>query len=129
MNMIKVRALDLAGAQLDYAVAITLGYNAEILQSDRGPWCHREQNIVSAILRGPFFPSTEWADGGPIIQDARIMVVPHLVFDAPSACWRAMKHGFESQGDTPLIAAMRCFVLSKQPTFVPQHAVLVEVPA
>ncbi len=65
-------------------------------------------------------PSTNWVQGGPIIERERIQVSP--VIDTPDDGWTAHKHdhlfledGTEcfSRGDTPLIAAMRCYVASK----------------
>lgn len=58
-----------------------------------------------------FQPSTEWAQGGPIIERERIEI---------GACgdqWRAVMHleneSMFADGPTPLIAAMRCYIASK----------------
>lgn len=70
----------------------------------------------------PIFPSTNWAQGGPIIQRENIATSP-----LPYDLWRAyipegtrVLHGREmfnwkhkGSGPTPLIAAMRCYVSSK----------------
>ena len=55
-----------------------------------------------------FKPSTNWAQGGPIIERERIRLDPRGVWVA----------GHDSSNDefsspTPLVAAMRCFVASK----------------
>jgi len=62
-----------------------------------------------------FAPSTNWAQGGPIIEREKITIWP----DEASVEWLAEKT-FTLQrddeywgGPTPLIAAMRCFVASK----------------
>ena len=61
--------------------------------------------------------STDWAQGGPIIERERIAVVyePSMVYD-DSCRWKALwAMGDEAHefGPTPLIAAMRCYVASK----------------
>lgn len=59
-----------------------------------------------------WYPSTDWAQGGPIIE--REWIDLHCVNDSlweaecPAPCGLAMQNG-----PTPLIAAMRCYVASK----------------
>jgi hypothetical protein len=66
-------------------------------------------------------PSTDWAQGGPILEREKIAVTvtvgswsafasdgEHIVHGVPVLKW---KH--KATGPTPLIAAMRCFVASK----------------
>ena len=62
----------------------------------------------------PFF-STDWAQGGPIIEREVISLI-HPKYD----CWTAHCYdktlddeSYTLDGPTPLIAAMRCFVASK----------------
>lgn len=65
-----------------------------------------------------FEPSTNWAHGGPIIERASIALM-----HATDKLWAAEKWTGEPEtredkfvmayGDTPLIAAMRCYVESK----------------
>ena len=53
--------------------------------------------------------STDWAEGGPIIERERIDVLYEH-----DLRWIAVpQKGIESYGPTPLIAAMRCYVASK----------------
>lgn len=53
-------------------------------------------------------PSTDWKHGGPIIE--REKITPEWTGEN----WMAyIKHDDEFYGDTPLIAAMRCYVASK----------------
>jgi hypothetical protein len=59
-----------------------------------------------------YSPSTDWAQGGPIIERERISVW------ARGNEWAAETfipnhQGDEQEGPTPLIAAMRCYVASK----------------
>lgn len=57
----------------------------------------------------PYRPTTDWSQGGPIIEREKLSVCPGS--DAP---WMACdKDALNRQaGPTPLIAAMRCFVAS-----------------
>jgi len=70
-----------------------------------------------------FAPSTNWAQGGPIIEAWGAEVGLSLYHDPecpwisvpPSPVWVAMSNGFRLReaGPTPLVAAMRCYVASK----------------
>lgn len=53
--------------------------------------------------------STDWADGGPIIERGLIVISPD-----PQHGWRARPYMdlTDFYGPTPLIAAMRCYVAS-----------------
>jgi hypothetical protein len=65
---------------------------------------------------GDLHYSTDWSQGGPIIEREGIELSPH-----PCAPWWARKyspdvgvfHRVGVLGPTPLIAAMRCYVASK----------------
>lgn len=53
-------------------------------------------------------PSTDWSQGGPIIEREGVCLKRH------AAWWTAYIEGNNlAQGTTPLIAAMRCYVASK----------------
>lgn len=58
-----------------------------------------------------YAPSTDWAQGGPIIEREEMMLAGH------AGRWQATKivgaNAWSAYGPTPLIAAMRCFVASK----------------
>ena len=58
-----------------------------------------------------FFPSTDWSQGGPIIEEWMIDCNTYR------NGWRAARHVSTAPtygyGPTPLIAAMRCYVKSK----------------
>ena len=70
------------------------------------------------LSRDRWSPSTDWAQGGPILEGANITII--RVEDERIPQWFA-KSGptFMVDGDggkygqTPLVAAMRCFVASK----------------
>ena len=61
-------------------------------------------------------PSTNWSQGGPIIEQEGITITHHG--NDWKDAWSARKgdghwKGEEAYGPTPLIAAMRCYVASK----------------
>ena len=61
------------------------------------------------------YPSTNWAQGGPIIERERISIEDCQ--DGAGLYWEATRIEppavSEARGPTPLIAAMRCYVASK----------------
>ncbi len=65
-------------------------------------------------LGDPFFPaSTYWEFGGPIIEREKIALIPpHDEIRVWEAVHPNRMHD-EVYGETPLIAAMRCYVASK----------------
>ena len=70
--------------------------------------------IAAPVFTQRFKPSTDWAQGGPIIERERIEL---RCWDFHSKPWRAEIAGSDSElaeyGPTPLIAAMRAYVASK----------------
>jgi hypothetical protein len=106
----KVKTRELTGDALDWAVCIALGK-----RFTGHPW--DPVNLFrSAKFGGLHKYSTHWAQGGPIIEREGITVV-HFGDDWVDK-WKARKGDGHWQGEavggqTPLIAAMRCFVTSK----------------
>ena len=94
-----MKTSELTGAALDWAVAKCEGIN--YVKDDvrfRGAYARKY--------------STDWAQGGPIIEREKISVW------ARDDEWAAEsfvpnQQGLECVGPTPLIAAMRCYVASK----------------
>jgi len=97
---------ELSGAALDWAVA-----SIELTG-------HDDYTNVLMVTVGDdndwkYNPSTDWAQGGAIIEREEISVCPDEI-----APWCAFfDHGTAEYafytGNTPLIAAMRCYVASK----------------
>ena len=93
----KTKTSELSGKALDWAVAVGEGYGGIALKERTSTdW---------------YSPSTDWAQGGPIIE--REVINTGSSLGAPT--WYANKglcvyHQF---GKTPLVAAMRCYVASK----------------
>ena len=96
-----MKTSELTGAALDWAVAKCEGMLAE-------PWLWGDEQEV--LMRYKF--STDWAQGGPIIEreGIRIVKVAPTVW---GAVYSSGDIGREHFSATPLIAAMRCYVASK----------------
>lgn len=61
--------------------------------------------------------STDWSQGGPIIERERIRIVPFPPSRTKEGWWAGFDYttgaSIGCAGPTPLIAAMRCYVASK----------------
>jgi hypothetical protein len=92
----KIKTSELQGAALDWAVAKCLLPEG---------W-----DTAEIILGGDTDYSTDWSQGGPIIEREKIDVWTHAGKE-----WAASvdKGRNEFRGSTFLIAAMRCYVASK----------------
>lgn len=98
-------------ARLDLQVARVEGVDAVL--SD--PYPNGSVSCVTYYSRGEsghmdgrsYCPSSDWSDGGPIIERERISLVERTDH------WFADLRGASATGPTPLIAAMRAFVEAK----------------
>ena len=106
---VRMKVSELQGAALDWAVAKCEGF---VDRLDLTPWeflRYREDH--------GYEPSTDWVQGGPIIEREKVAIYWREYFDEPpeESYWVATidKPLTETQGQTPLIAAMRCYVASK----------------
>ncbi len=109
-----IKTSKLTGAALNHAVhlALGLGYRRD---EKYGPMYFRSSQAPGVIAWGnsPSPYSTDWSQGGPIIEREKI----RLDIDVESLEWYADVNQTPGcwlySGPTPLIAAMRCFVASK----------------
>ncbi len=102
-----MKTSELIGPALDWAVAKC----EDIHLSQASLRSQIERN--GAIIQIPsirYTPSTNWNQGGPIIDRERILIEPHS-FTKWCATYKCPDAVYD--GPTPLIAAMRCFVASK----------------
>lgn len=115
----KIKTSTLSGAALDWAITkyknILLPWGYIRIQNGRVMW-RTPGNHETAYVWYQYSPSTDWAQGGPIIE--REMLAPEPLLDTNCALikWRCRNwkgDGSDFYGPTPLIAAMRCFVASK----------------
>ena len=100
--MKQIKVSEATPIQLDWLVATCEGY-------PNITGIHQQGRI--RIVSGQFFnPSTDWSEGGPLIQSNLLCLSPD-----PTQGWRANGYmdAVEYFGPTPLIAAMRCYVASK----------------
>ena len=102
----KVKTNELTGAALDWAVAKCEGEEVRLIKGQ----------LETLWTDNGYKPSTNWAEGGPIIEREGI----NLDNYAKNPKWSAWtpapdRESGEAQayGPTPLIAAMRCYVASK----------------
>jgi hypothetical protein len=62
-------------------------------------------------------PTIDWSQGGPIIERIKGFEFKQWLESKPATCCEAHIHNYEGDwvqfGPTPLIAAMRCFVVSR----------------
>lgn len=101
--MIKTAAL--TGKALDLMVSKCKGIEVWV------PTIHIKNSRDSVGNPVTYAPSTEWAQGGPIIEEWQIDICAYR------GSWRASRHVGTAptygHGATPLIAAMRAYVISK----------------
>lgn len=107
MNTTTIKTSELQGDALDWAVAKAKGYADFVLAAKRFLEMHET---------GHYNYSTDWAQGGPIIEREEISL------QCWSGDWKSEKpfskceghlEWLEFWGSSPLIAAMRCYVASK----------------
>jgi len=100
----------LEGAALDWAVA-----NCEGELSQHGGQVHLVESKVrfyEDTLDIQYTPSTDWAQGGPIIEreGINLRALSGALWEAET--WSAEGGQYLLDGPTPLVAAMRCYVAS-----------------
>ena len=70
-----------------------------------------EDLMRKAMKNGIASPSTDWQQGGPIIERELIETTRGGAY--AEHFWKATRNSITAYGPTPLIAAMRCYVASK----------------
>jgi hypothetical protein len=105
---------ELTEAALDWAVTQAQGLDYEIVDGTVVTGAKRYEANSANDYYGcefdeVFAPSTDWAQGGPILERENIEL------GRTHTDWRAQRVDFPcgAYGPTPLIAAMRCYVASK----------------
>jgi len=99
-----MKTSELTGADLNLAVAKIIGLEIKVMYG-----------VVHDVHGEPFMSDLDWNVAGPIIEREGIEIYP---LGAANGEWGARKVDGEGDlirfyGDTPLIAAMRCYVASK----------------
>jgi hypothetical protein len=101
----KVKASELQGEALDWAVA----------KCDQPQWSDEDALLWVQDDEYQYNPSTDWSQGGRLIERERISIEDCQ--DGAGLYWEATRIEppavSEARGPTPLIAAMRCYVVSQ----------------
>lgn len=111
----KIKTSEATGPALDWLAAVCEGKAGDCEVHSENVWYGR---ATSGFVR--WHPSTNWSQGGPIIEREEIYARP----TGDAAKWEAMVwrdtkgtdtcgFKYDQTGPTPLIAAMRCYVASK----------------
>jgi hypothetical protein len=97
-----MKTRELTGIALDWAVASAEGADWWAAEEPR------DGLFVDYERTQRYSPSTDWSQGGPIINR-------HIfrLEDDPEHGWLAEAGTCQERGETALIAAMRCYVASK----------------
>jgi hypothetical protein len=99
-----MKTSELTGAALDWAVAKCEGFVKVAIWTDHIGIC-KKYSFEDQVR---WAPSTDWAQGGPIIEREG------LTLTHQADLWAAQTDAdLFAYGPTPLIAAMRCYVASK----------------
>lgn len=118
----KHKTSELTGAALDWAVATAADYKPVYVTDEPGEsyWASQCPTALGYLPIGPdgFSPSSDWAQGGPIIEREGISTVrewhtTHWMASTEVEIGPHDRFSNPSFGDTPLIAAMRFYVTSK----------------
>jgi hypothetical protein len=110
----KIKTNELIDNTLDWAVAKCEG----LLLPDGGNLqiFNKQLRAHPAKLGTLYTPSTDWAQGGPIIEREWLDITPWPNESDEELQWQCKQHDSidcVAFGPTPLIAAMRCYVASK----------------
>mgnify|MGYP003423620052 FL=1 len=108
--MKEVKVGEVSGAALDYLV-LTCGE----LDADSNI---TTKQFISMQNQGYFLYSTDWEQGGPIIEHIRLVSSHSFLIESDGTdvyilSWPSKHTFFKGRGSTLLIAAMRCYVASK----------------
>jgi hypothetical protein len=93
----KLKTSELTGTALDWAAS-----KCEGIEWEPG-------DFAAGYYQPGFAPSTDWADGGPIIEREKIEL---FIRDEKWFAYSSNSTPEDFYGETPLIAAMRCYVAS-----------------
>ncbi len=104
----KIKVSEASGPVLDWMVAQANGVKVSKLGPGNKPGVWLVSGEGWYEKREPYKPSTDWSQGGPIIERERISIE-----NSEKYGWVASKKGPCEIGPTALIAAMRCYVTAK----------------
>ena len=118
----KIKTADLIGPALDWAVGVAASMPIHVSKQTKFPTFNkvlcRMGDDDSTDFRA-YTPSSNWSQGGPIIEREMINVKSNLarMREHPEYDWWAdcpeKRICVSFNGPTPLVAAMRCYCCSK----------------
>ena len=107
---VAIKTANLTDKALDWAVCF-----ARTLEAWEGRVILARDLMDKALKNGLASPSTDWAEGGPIIERCHV-----CLYVGHDGVWIAcIRQNYDDVveymygGETPLVAAMRCYVASK----------------
>ena len=109
----KIKTSELVGAQLDWAVAKAAGLNARYSDNCGGLSIAEPYSPEDRVV---WAPSTDWSQGGPLIESCMVVCDygrPLAASEKPIWFAQVWKPYGGMAGNTPLIAAMRAIVAAK----------------
>lgn len=118
----KTQVSTLSGIALDYAVAVALGYSDFEIDELGNLFFHERRGNFDPMNLREFSPSSNWEDGGRLIETQGIYLVPATTSNKPGGfgwsaipTWERCKVAvlLPQRGKSPLEAAMRCYVASQ----------------
>jgi hypothetical protein len=115
---------DLSTAKLNWVVARCEGFNPQLEDGD--VWLYPKQSTMpitftretttssSRVVSQQFNPADDWYEGGEIIHRENLGFTPIMNGESEICGWICTSpSGITAEGTTHLIAAMRCYVISK----------------
>lgn len=116
----KIKISEATELQLNWLVAKALRYTdypEDSLEHGLIWYIDPDKTPFGRIVEKRYFkPATDWSQGGPIIERERIDPDPIEIWEDVGLVkiWGAsIDYGYQQEGPTLLIAAMRCYVASK----------------
>lgn len=124
-----MKVSELEGAVLDLFVGMADERHVKIFPQLGCVEYHITGKKSIGKIKNIYSPSTDWSQGGPIIERERIKLEPVESFsqadseEYPDGAWYAeISNKYTGgEGETSLIAAMRCYVASKYGDEVPDQ--------
>jgi hypothetical protein len=105
-----MKTSELTDAALDWAVCEATGLLKDYPRFQSGKGFLEVYGV--ARNKHSYTPSTDWAQGGPIIEREGIAICPFIDHKGRIESWQAGAFEDAVFGTTPLIAAMRWYVAS-----------------
>lgn len=111
MKLVRQRSDELIGPALNWAMCLIKGIDAKIPAYAEFPRVLCTSDVGLDYWCPDY--NTDWNAVGPIIDDEKITISSDIDHTNPPAWWAGKNGTLSHVGPTPLVAAMRCYVISK----------------